>query len=171
VNNIHKNSLTKIFVNGDWIGCCTNSPALFFKYRDLRRGYDIDAKNLASARVSNSIDRNCTIHWDTNANEISFWVDPGRLTRPLLVVRNNTNMDPIGQMIFGSKYDAQNDQEYVQDILLTKNHILALRQKKIDTTVLHDEGLIDYISPEELENTYIASSLEELHEYRNSLHS
>ena len=166
--DIHKNSLTKIFVNGDWIGCCTNSPALFFKYRDLRRGYDIDAADLKSARVSNSIDRNCTIHWDTNANEISFWVDPGRLTRPLLVVRNNTNMDPIGQMIFGSKYDAQNDQGFVQDILLTKDQILALRQKKIDTTNLHDEGLIDYISPEELENTYIASSLEELHESRNN---
>ncbi len=167
-DDIHKNSLTKLFVNGDWIGCCTNSPAMFFKYRDLRRGYDIEASSLATARVENTIDRNCTIHWDTNANEINFWVDPGRLTRPLLVVRNNTNMDPIGQMILGSKYDAIGDQGFVQDILLNKERIVALRQKKIDTAMLHDNGLIDYISPEELENTYLASSLEELHENRNN---
>jgi Asfivirus DNA-directed RNA polymerase RPB2 len=164
--DIHKNALTKIFVNGDWVGCCTNSPALFYKYRDLRRGYDIDAANLKSAHVEHGIDRYCTIHWDPNANEVSFWVDPGRLSRPLLVVRNNTNMDPIGQMIIGSKYDAKNNKNFVQDILLTSSDVQKLRQKKMDITHLHNEGMIDYISPEELENTYIASSLDELHANR-----
>ena len=36
---IHEFGLTKVLVNGDWIGCCHNSPRIVQKYKEIRRGF------------------------------------------------------------------------------------------------------------------------------------
>jgi DNA-directed RNA polymerase II subunit RPB2 len=85
-------------------------------------------------------------------------------------VRNNTSLDPVGQLLIGSNYDAQKDTGFIQDICITKEDIMAMRQKRITTKMLHVRGVIDYICPEEMENLHIASDLRELHANRiNSL--
>ncbi len=163
--DIHKYMLTKIFVNGDWIGCTTNSPMLIHKYRDLRRGWDGTTR-----QEDPVIDSTTSMYWNTDSNEIQFWTDPGRLVRPILVVRNNTDLDPVGQLLIGTKYDAKADTGFIQDICISRADVLLLRQKKINTVTLHERGVIDYISPEEMENMHIANDLNELHENRyNSL--
>jgi len=165
--DIHKRNLTKILVNGDWIGCCENSPLLVYKYRELRRGYDFHKID----RTTNSeIDRLTTIYWNTYANEVTFWVDGGRMLRPILVVRNNAELDPVGQKLIGSKYDPVKDFGFIQDICLSYEDVVDLKQKKLTIELLHERGIIDYISPEEMENCYIASSLDQLKsESNNSL--
>jgi len=166
--DIHKNMLTKVFVNGDWIGCTTNSPQLVFKYRDIRRGWDNTG---TPKRLENTIiNPRTSMYWNTDSNEVQFWVDAGRLVRPILVVRNNTNQDTVGQYLIGTKYDSLKDTGFVQDICLSKSDVEAMRLKKITIANLHERGIVDYICPEEMENMHIASDLRELHANRyNSL--
>lgn len=180
---IHEFSLTKILVNGDWIGCCFNSPRIVQKYREIRRGYrcqnntssyiDGTYKHIGNINRTDGIDDKSTIYWDTDGNEINFWVDAGRMLRPLLIVRNNGELDSIGRSIFGFAYDPVADPIvkfgeplvpgcFVQDILLTKNDIKKMMRKELNIKMLHEKGIIDYISPEEMENCYIAPSIDVL---------
>lgn len=169
--HLYQFHLTKILVNGDWIGCCNDSHALWRRYLELRRGYRWDLKTKTFIqRNSPGIDSRTTIFWDKEANELQFWVDAGRLLRPLMIVRNNGELDPIGQSIFGTKYDPLKDPEppadgpipdgcFVQDILISQDDIRKLRRKELDIRQLHARGAIDYVAPEEMENCLIASSL------------
>lgn len=189
---IHEFSLTKVLVNGDWIGCCFDSPRIVRKYKEIRRGYRCTSStNISSYKdgsytyVGNAnridgIDTMTTIHWDTDSNEINFWVDAGRMMRPVLIVRNNGELDSIGRDVFGFAYDPIKDPQpieeapdkpkklvpgcFVQDIILTKDIINQLMRKKMTVHNLHELGIIDYISPEEMENCYIAPSLDVLKE-------
>lgn len=173
---IHEHSLTKILVNGDWIGCCFDSPRIVRRYKEMRRGYAEGEKGFKYTGEP-SIDPYTTIAWDTDGNEINFWVDAGRMMRPLLNVRNNGELDPIGQELFGMKYDPFKDPQptaeqiakgefppgsFVQDILLSKEDARALLQKGLTIKNLHERGVIDYISPEEMKNCYISPSLDHL---------
>jgi DNA-directed RNA polymerase beta subunit len=174
---IHEKNLTCINVNGYWIGCCEHSHRLVQKYKEMRRGYratnNISSYENVYTYVGNkdrtdNIDSMTTIYWDVNSNEINFWIDSGRLLRPILVVRNNGELDSIGRNHFKSKYDPIKNTGFVQDVMITPEQISDLMQEKINTKTLHELGIIDYISPEELENCYIASSLTELHENKNN---
>jgi DNA-directed RNA polymerase beta subunit len=166
---IHEYSLTKIHVNGDWIGCCLDSPTVIRNYKEMRRGYR-DGKYTGEP----GIDPKTTIYWDTDSNEILFWTDAGRMVRPLLIIRNNGEFDTIGQEIIGTKHDPFKVSEpgkqggFVQDILLTKQDVDKLLQKGISVKTLHERGIIDYIAPEEMENCYIAPSLDELHKHQTN---
>ncbi len=159
---IHEFSLTNIMVNGDWIGCCFDSPLIIRKYKELRRSYDAKGKYVGEP----GIDPKTTIYWDTDGNEINFWTDAGRMMRPMLVVRNNGEFDKIGQELLGTKYDTKEknleNAGFVQDITLSKEDVQSLLHKGITIETLHQRGIIDYISPEEMENCYIAPSLDEL---------
>ena len=72
---IAKNNLAKVYVNGDWIGCVKESCQFVAKYRKLRRQLIIHPHT--------------TIYWDNTQDEVLFWVDVGRITRPLMIVYNN----------------------------------------------------------------------------------
>lgn len=186
-DKIHQFSLTKISVNGDWIGCCFDSSKIIRKYKENRRGYKcVDPNNIASYDDNSyeyvgkqSIDSMCSIHWDTDGNEINFWFDAGRMMRPLLVVRNNGELDPIGRKMIGFAYDPIKDPIvttpgqlvpgcFVQDLILSKDDVNNLMQKNITIKSLHERGVIDYISPEEMENCYIAPSLDVLKDNQNN---
>ena len=51
---------------------------------------------------------------------------------------------------------------FVQDVMLTVGHVTGLMRKEIGIDQLYEAGVIDYISPEEMENTYIAPDLNDL---------
>lgn len=174
---IHEHSLTKILVNGDWIGCCFDSPNIVRRYREARSGYIQSDDRKFKYTGEPPIDPFTTIAWDTYGNEINFWVDAGRMMRPLLRVRNNGELDPIGQELFGMKYDPFKDPQptaeqlergeypngaFIQDILLTKDDVEALLQKGLTIKNLHERGIVEYVSPEEMKNCYIAPSLDHL---------
>jgi DNA-directed RNA polymerase beta subunit len=68
--------LARLSVNGEWIGCCESAHRLVARYRALRR----------EGRV---VDPYATIYWDPVLDEVEFWLDVGRLRRPLLIVDSN----------------------------------------------------------------------------------
>lgn len=66
--------ITKIFVNGEWVGSSDNPDLLVEKLRDFRRRHRIHAQ--------------VEIKKDSGHNEIRIFSDAGRLMRPLFIVKN-----------------------------------------------------------------------------------
>jgi DNA-directed RNA polymerase beta subunit len=70
--SIYLEKLTKVFVNGYWIGCTKDHSEFTKKYRDMRR--------------KGSIHYMTTIVMDFRTNEVYLWTDIGRIVRPLIIV-------------------------------------------------------------------------------------
>lgn len=141
---IYKQKLCKVFVNGDWIGCCDSMYEFAEKYRNLRR--------------QKKIHHETTVSTDPLTNELKLWCDYGRLKRPLIIVYNN-----IGT-------EGYTHQTYKQYIKLTVQHLESLKTGKIDIETLVDEQVIEYITPEEHENLLIAHDYEQfIKDERNPL--
>jgi DNA-directed RNA polymerase beta subunit len=180
---IYHEKLTKVMVNGYWIGCCRDAKKVVTKYREYRRGYTFAVETVDGSRTENlnksahnteedklKVNEFITVYWDTDTNEINFWIDSGRAMRPLLIVRNNTDHDPVGQKHFGSKYNPTTDNGFMQDTLVSRENINEILHGDYTSKELRKRGIIEYISPEEAENCFIASSIDELKENsRNSL--
>ena len=87
---------------------------------------------------------------------------------PVLIVRNNGELDSVGQSLFGTKYDPYKNTGFIQDIIFTKEQADQLANQHLTIKKLHEMGVIDYISPEEYENCYVAESLDKLKENQNN---
>jgi DNA-directed RNA polymerase beta subunit len=146
--DIARQKLAVIYVNGEWIGCTKNGYKLVDRYRKLRREHK-------------SIERYTTIAWDTQADKIEFLLDADRVIRPLLIVDNNKE-----------EYDAASRAgkpiQFIQNIRLTKDHIRRLKSGEITFEDIIDAGIVEYISPEEQENCYICPSFAELMVHKNN---
>ena len=125
----------KVFINGGWIGITTDP---FNLYNDLK---DKKYKGIINIYTS--------IIFDYRLNEIRICNDAGRLTRPLLKVKNKTT-------------------------LLTETILADLEQKKITwndlliSTNEHD-SIIEYLDPEEQAWSMIALTPSEVHDPINKL--
>ncbi len=146
--DINTKKLSKVFVNGDWIGCCEKSHLIATKYRNARRYNDIHHLT--------------TIEWKPLVRELYFWVDVGRCIRPLMIVYNN--MDQYIEALHNGK-----PVKFQQWIKLTHAHILGLQTQTITMDTLRLERVIEYISPEEQESAYLAQSIDELRKYSNDI--
>ncbi len=167
--DIYELSLTIILVNGTPVGYTQNAPLLVARYRDMRRGYLWNNFNDTNVtRGKSKIDPMTTIHWDTDSNEILFWVDYGRLLHTVLIIRNNGELDPVGRSIFKTSYDPYTDTGFIQDVMLTPNHINQLFNNTITIDYLHENGIIEYIAAEELENCYVCPDIRYLAGTKNT---
>jgi DNA-directed RNA polymerase beta subunit len=135
---IYNKQLTKVFINGDWVGCCNNYAEFMKKYKSKRR--------------TNQIHYLTTIAFDVLTNELYFWVDIGRIVRPLIIVYNNEE----------EFYKSNKSITFQQYIKLTKEHIINLNAGIINYETLLDEQIIEFISPEEQQSCLIAKDIETL---------
>jgi DNA-directed RNA polymerase II subunit RPB2 len=118
VQNLSPNEMfdkTKVFVNGNWIGISENPTELY--------------QNLKEKKYKGIINVYTSIIFDYKFNEIRVCNDAGRLTRPLLRVRDN-------------------------NILITSDVIDGIKSDKFGwndlmTNCTIDESIIEYIDPEE----------------------
>lgn len=140
---IYTKKLTKVFVNGDWLGCCLNFASFSKKYREMRR--------------NNKIHYLTTISFDVKTNELYLWVDIGRIVRPLIIIYNNEE----------EYYKSNKTIEFKQYINLTKKHIINLNAGIINYETLLDDKVIEFISPEEQQNCLIAKDIETLNLHIN----
>ncbi len=148
--------LARIFINGEWIGCSTNAYELVNKYRALRR-------------EGKTVEPRTTIYWDTSINEVEFWLDVGRLSRPLLIVDSNIKEYDQALRDIYNKVPGSKKVEFVQNIRFTTEHVRKLQNKEIIFNDLVEEGIVEYIAPEEHENCLIAESLDELIKNKNNV--
>ena len=140
---IYNKQLTKVFINGDWIGCCINYIEFMNKYKLKRR--------------KNEIHYLTTIVFDVLTNELYFWVDIGRIVRPLIIVYNNEE----------EYYKSNKKISFEQYIKLTKEHIINLNAGILNYENLLDEQIIEFVSPEEQQNCLIAKDIETLNKSIN----
>ena len=162
-----------VFVNGDWIGAVDNSLAFAQKYRELRRLGDINPMT--------------SICWKNTRDELYFWVDAGRMARPLLICYNTERdaeflkklkhkalVGTIGgassksqSSKSASKEAKTQDSAFEQGILLTKDILDGLYAGTVDIHDLLKAQIIEYITADEQDNCYICSSFEELKANKN----
>lgn len=140
---IYTKKLTKVFVNGDWLGCCENYLEFMKLYRLKRR--------------TNQIHYLTTITFDVQSNELYFWVDIGRIVRPLIIVYNNEE----------EYYKSNKKITFKQYIKLTKEHIINLNGGIINYEDLLNDQIIEFIAPEEQQNCLIAKDIETLNKHIN----
>lgn len=159
-----RSKLVRVFINGEWIGTTANAYDLVARYRSLRR-------------EGRMVDPFTTIYWDPVTDEVEFWLDVGRLRRPLLIVDSNIiEYDAAlharhtwSKSHDGSTKGAPPRIEFVQNIRFTPMHVRAIIEGQLTLNDLIREGIAEYITPEEQENCLIAESIVALHHNRNNI--
>ena len=154
--DILNKQLARVYINGEWIGCSENAYELVNKYRLLRR-------------EGKYVEPRTTIYWDTTINEVEFWLDVGRLSRPLLIVDSNIVEYDQALRNVHNKVPGAKRIDFVQNIRFTPEHVRKLINKEIVFNDLVEEGIVEYIAPEEHENCLIAESIDELFKNKNNV--
>ena len=126
----------KVFINGAWVGITESPQELYLMLKDKKY------KGIINIYTS--------IIFDYKMKEIRICNDSGRLTRPILRVKNNN--------ILITKYiiNKLNTSELMWDNLLTSNIL--------------EESIIEYIDPEEQSWSLIATKPSDLNEVSNQIH-
>jgi DNA-directed RNA polymerase beta subunit len=146
---IERQSLSHVYVNGYWLGCVKDSIKLVKKYRKMRR--------------EGKINNQTTIYWENTQDEVYFWVDRGRLMRPLLIVYNNRR-DPEKFPIQDRKPSAK----FKQGLAITTEHIKMLNTGELDIKKMIDMQLVEYISLEEQTNLVLCPTFDYLEKDQNN---
>lgn len=146
---IIRDGLVPIHVNGAWIGATSNPSGIVGKFRHIRR-------------TENVIDRMTSISWDRTLNIVEFWTDVGRFTLMMLIVYDNLEE-------YNQKKRAGEAVEYRQWIRYTKEHASQLRTGKITVEKLIQDGVCEYICPEEMDNCLVASDIDTLVRDKNNV--
>ena len=154
--NIGSN-LSKIYINGDYIGNVENSFNMIKKYRELRRS------NLQ------------TIHYLTTMyidvehnNDIQIWTDSGRLYRPLIRVYNNLDEFDNECIEYYKKNKQFSNTKFHQYIKLTHKHISDFKSGKISMHDLLKEQIIEYVTSDEQVACLISPSINCLYDNENN---
>lgn len=137
-----------VFVNGDWVVNCRDPHQFVALYRGLRR-------------QGRGIPPQTTIYHSPDTDEVQFWVDAGRVTRPLLIVDNN-----VAEFDRASRA-GEAGAKFAQNVRLTMADVSDLRLGRLTMNDLIERGVMEYISPEEMENCLVAESLDVLRERRH----
>lgn len=128
-------NVTRVFVNGVWVGVHREPTLLAQTMRNLRRRGDISPE--------------ITIVRDIREQEFKILTDAGRVYRPLFVVEN------------GSELKLTKDHVY-QLLNSEDNGLTPESSEYFGWSSLVDQGIVEYIDGEEEETTMIAMTPEDL---------
>jgi len=133
-----KNSKSfKVFVNGSWIGTHINPIEII--------------KGLKYSRRKGNIREEVSISLDIENKEVRIFSDSGRITRPLLVLKDLKNISDDMRSI-----DKENTE------LILERFIGVRLKKNISFTDLLKEGILELIDAEEEETCLIAMNLDQV---------
>ena len=139
-DDMNNPKMTKVFVNGNWIGLTSDAHGLFQYFQALRR--------------DSGIKREVSIVRDFTRREIKFCTDTGRVQRPLFIVKDN---------------ELKIRKWHIEILLDEKGHDEANTatqggwKGKWNFEKCCQKGLIEFVDVEEEETTMIAMSLADLH--------
>lgn len=131
--------MTKVFVNGNWIGLTSEANQLFEDFQRLRR--------------DSGIKREISIVRDFSKREIKFCTDTGRVQRPLYIVEENElkiRKWHIKMILEKTAGDGTNT-------------AMSGARGRWNFETCCQKGLIEFVDVEEEETTMIAMSLSDLH--------
>ena len=161
---MQRRSLSRVFVNGNWVGCCPAAHELAARYRALRR-------------AGAGVDPHATIYHDPITDEVEFWLDVGRLWYPLLIVDNNLEAYDAAlrarhawaRAHGGSLAGAPPRVQFAQNVRFTPRHVREIVAGRLALGDLVREGVAEYITPEEHENCLVAHSIVDLRAARHDV--
>lgn len=139
--DIKQKQLTKVFVNGDWIGCCKNAKQFVNRYIMKRRKDEIHFTT--------------SIIWELTLQKINFWTDGGRLLRPLLIVYNNEE----------EYLKTKGKTKFKQYIKYTPEMSEKLQSKEITIDDLRKQQVLEYVACDE--QVYISENIKKLIKHEN----
>jgi len=167
-------SMTKIFVNGNWIGVIENPIETVNTLKLFRR--------------NGIIPMYTSISFSYETNVVYLYTDSGRLTRPIFY--RNLKNDDTGKMVYGSvSYNHGNTKERIESREYTWQQVVSGFEPKgdknfnirnnilYDTNILYPgysslpdllnmfenkKGVIDYIDTSEEESALIATTLDQI---------
>ena len=125
--SLNKSQITKVFVNGDWIGYTSSPSELAVEFKQMR------TKNL--------IHPHCSIYWNHTDNSIYIFSDGGRCTRPLLKM----NILDISNYVVHDTWDEiliNNDKEKIIeyiDIHEVENTLIGIKIRDESKKYTHYE--------------------------------
>lgn len=131
-NNKQLENKVKVFINGAWIGITLKANELYNHFKNLK--------------YSGMINIYTSIIFDYRNLEIRICNDAGRLTRPILKVKNNNELCLTKEILENIK----NKKNNWNDLLLSAKN---------------DESVIEYIDPDEQNNSMIAMKPSNLYNY------
>lgn len=135
---INENEISRVYINGELIGGYNgNTHYLAKKYRDMRRRQEIDSYT--------------TIYVDPMTNELEFWLDVGRLIRPIVIVYNNLE-----------EHEKDPSIPFRQYTKITKAIMERIYSETITLDDLIKMQVVEYITPDEMGNCYLADSIKTL---------
>lgn len=138
-----------IFVNKELIGYTSEPIALVKKYRGKKRNL-----KLGSLYVD--------VYWETYSYDVYFWTTKGRMTRPLIIMYNNRDNPEYFDHPFNGETGDPEKNNFEQKILLTRNHVDAIKAGKMTITDLCKEKVIEFVSCiEQSMNCILCPSLDE----------
>jgi DNA-directed RNA polymerase II subunit RPB2 len=150
------NKHCSVFVNGDWIGIHEDPDYLVKKLRLERRQANI---NIFTG-----------IYWNVDNRVIKIYTDAGRLTRPLYII-NKSNQLRINNEYYENFKKTDSSFNFLISPKFYSQTIDKLNDKsngKINTVIdnmitnFTNEGVIEYIDTNEVNNTYIAMNVPDL---------
>ena len=158
-----------VFLNGDWIGMCSNPNELTTIVRNERRQGNINIFT--------------SIFWNVEQRIIKIYTDAGRLVRPLYIVNDDnklrinndyhtmlkTTKYPFNLLISPKFYESSLSYEEIakkNDKMTNDNMTNEYNNVNIEPIVAKwgTEGVIEYIDTNEVNNTYIAMTPKNLEE-------
>lgn len=158
---ISREKLSRVFVNGDWVGCCREPWELVERYRGLRR-------------LGVGVTPTTSVVWKVDAGKVEFWLDVGRLIRPLLVVDNNAAAYKAGKRrAFAARKRGEPDWqrhrvEFVQDVRFTPEHAAQIRRGQLTLAELVERGIAEYLAPSEMDECLLAEDVFHLRAHRHN---
>lgn len=162
---------THVYINGDWCGGLVEPYGFLKHFRDLRR--------------RNGIDRSISIRYLTMSNRIEFGTDDGRLIRPFFIVYNNSDeLDAFDGAIAAEvlKLDASHPSadldalrkrrddgrpQFKQWVRYDATWHAKLIAGEVTFEDLVTNGIMEYITADEMQNCYLASSHADLWRLRH----
>jgi len=152
--NSDLSELTKVFINGKWIGLHRRPEGLL--------------KILKLLKLNSIIHIHTSINWNIKTNEFHIFTDAGRVIRPILVLNNGKNKlvnDEIvvkewKQVIFGYMYQIKGSDININRDIYYRDIFLKLIEKDNYIDILQDNSSpIEYIDSSESESLFISKDI------------
>jgi DNA-directed RNA polymerase beta subunit len=101
--------------------------------------------------------------------ELHFHTDMGRMLQPLVIVYQNKNeVDLLHNEWPSAPFKGKPDKSAWQYVLFTAKHAMLLRERKITLDDLVDDGIIEWIAPDEYMDIMVCDSYDSFLETRDS---
>lgn len=145
--------ITKVFVNGTWVGVHPNPAHLHSQILALRR--------------NNTISHEVSIVRDIREREFKIFTDAGRVSRPLFVVDNDIRSERKGHLVLTKDLLAQLEDDREEPPWIAPPGDPGARPPLRGWDRLIQGGVIEYLDAEEEETVMICMTPEDLEIHRD----